>query len=269
MNKVTFLENALAQLRIEFIESTLERLDMLDNMVVELHQFDGQFDELFQDFLRHVHSIKGQGGTFDLASLSRVAHALEDFIETCPQIHTKELEGIQLYLDRMRGILEVGEDPPEDQIQALLRVATVNSATFSEQKVRVIDLLLVMPVGLQRKIIAQELGSCGFRVRTTERPLDALQRAINTRPDIVISNNLMDEISGVELARVLDSIDCTRGVKFMLLSSNDEDQLRDSDLPANTVIVRKGPHFSEDLTTHFIEWGMFGDLGDPKAASAS
>lgn len=256
------LEAAVAQLRLDFIEGTLDRMDTLEGTMMALREPDDRFSETFQDLQRHVHSIKGQGRTFDFPSITRIAHRLEDFIEISPKIGSHELDVIQIFLDRIREVLESGQDAPEKDMPRLLQVGALDPETVARsQPSRVVEILVVMPKGLQRKIIAEELASCGFRLSMVETPVEAISYAISNKPDIIFATLEMVQMSGTELARVLEVVEATRGSRFILLTSKDDKNVNRYRLPEQTVIIHKGAGFTEELMECLIGWGMFGTFG--------
>lgn len=261
MAKNTSLEQALAKMRLEFIDDTLERLTTLDDLLFKLRSHDDEFDAAFQDLQRHVHSIKGLAGTFDFQSITQIANRLEDHIEISPQIGDRELDVIEVYLDRIGMILQAGENPPEQEMESYLRAGILSAEEIAKaQDVRVVDILLVMPQGVQRKLIAEELASCGFRLSMVDSPVEAIGRAIEIRPDIVFATLEMVQMSGTELARALEVISATQGSRFILLTSQDAESMAAKQLPANTAIIKKGANFFEDLMGTLVEWGMFGNV---------
>lgn len=255
----TDVAEMLARLRLEFIEGTLERMDGLDRLIVHMRAAPVETTTGIQEVLRHVHSIKGQGGTFDLPAISRISHALEDFVEVSPKIADHELDVIQIFLDRIRRILEDGENPPETAMVDLLRVGRPTAEQIAESQVKkIVEMAIVMPRGIQRKIIAQELGSCGFRVRTADTPTEGLRLILESKPDVVFATMVMSEMSGLDLARALSVIECTQERNVIVLASSTKHD--GEPLPKNTRLVHKGPTFSEELLECLVDWGYFGDV---------
>ncbi|MEQ8804163.1 MAG: Hpt domain-containing protein [Rhodospirillales bacterium] len=262
MSKNAALEVALKKLRLDFIDGMLDRLDEIEVILTTLRQHDAAFDETFLDLQRHIHSIKGQGGTFDFPAISMIAHKMEDCIEVSPAINDNDLHTLEIYFDRIRSILEAGVNPPEEELSALLRMGNLDAdKVIKDQKSRVIDILLVMPGGLQRKIIAQELASCGFRLSMFDSPTDAIKHAVQIPPNLIFATLEMAELSGLELAHVFNAIEATKGRRFILMTSIEDKRIPTDDLLPNVAVVRKGPTFFGDLMEQLVAWGLFGNLG--------
>lgn len=262
MSKNAALEAALDKLRLDFIEGTLDRLDEIEVILTALRKHDAAFEETFLDLRRHIHSIKGMGATFEFPAISMIAHKMEDCIEVSPAIDDNELHTIETYFDRIRNILETGVNPPESDLPDLLRIGTLDAGkVIKSQNTRVIDILLIMPASLQRKIIAQELASCGFRLTMFDTPTDAIKHAIQLPPDLIFATLEMAELSGLELAHVFNAIEATKERRFILMTSAEDKRIPANDFPANVAVVRKGPAFFQELMEYLVDWGLFGDMG--------
>ena len=225
----------------------------------------GDWNEDFAEILRHIHTIKGCGGTFGFPAITMIAHALEDYIETAGKVGPDHLPAIQAYTDAIRDIAGHGENPGDNETTKILRglpvcgTVTVN-AIATDQTPRDIGFLLVLPKGLQRRIIGEELASCGFRISLAENAIQAIEIAIANPPHIIAASMVNEDMSGVELARVFKAIEVTENAKFLLMTSSGDTDPEALGLSADARVVRKGDKFIEDMTNHLIEWGVFGDI---------
>ena len=89
---------------------------------------------------------------------------------------------------------------------------------------------------------------------------EATNEWIVAQPDIIAASMVNADMSGVELACVFKAIEATSKAKFLLMTSSDSDDPIALGLPMGSQIVRKGDRFSEDLSTHLMDWGVFGDI---------
>jgi len=266
------IENILKEIRLEFIGSTSERLTVVDDLISSMINEDCEIDETLIEFQRHIHSIKGQGATFDFPTVSTVAHRLEDYIETAPALRNKQLLDMQTFVDVIRQIIESGDDPSETDTKTILNdlpvTTAVSTATISEQsKLRVVRILLVMDKGTQRRIIGKELVSCGFYVSNADTPLIGIGEALAHPPDIIIVNGVMKEMSGLEFAKTMSVLKTTQKCRIVVATATDFSKADLETCPKETAIVKKGSNFSEDLTEYLIDWGYFGDIGNPTATT--
>ena len=83
MIKEATLEDVLEQLRLEFIENSHEKLDMIDDLIGRLLDEEGEaWRETYIEFQRQIHTIKGTAGSYGFQMVTEIAHSLEDYIET-------------------------------------------------------------------------------------------------------------------------------------------------------------------------------------------
>lgn len=254
------LEAALSRLKQDFIEGSLEKLDGIDDIIDNIYNDRGERGDQFFQMQRDVHSIKGSAGTHGMHLLTLVAHRLEDYIEACPRLNKEQWRGVQLYIDEMRHLVDLGKDPSEqerDDILHRLPHAQQEVVEFSTQKKKKVTVLIVMPPGVQRKLIGKELASCGFDLSFTDRPVEAIRLVMDLKPDAVLSNQEFRNMTGSELANVLSSIKLTSQVPFALLTSSD---IEADSLPKSAHIVKKGETFVSDMTEYLVDIGLFGKL---------
>jgi len=62
------------------------------------------------------------------------------------------------------------------------------------------------------------------------------------------------------LTHVFKAIEAASQANFLLMTSSDADDLGTIGLALGSRFVRKGNQFSEDLSTHLMEWGVFGEI---------
>jgi len=255
------IEAVLRKLRQEYIDSSQDMLADLEGLLGRIDRDDGG-DEAFMDLRRHIHTIKGQGGTFGFPLITRIAHMLEDYIETLPEINGDALYDIQVFIDQIAAIIDRGESPPDTEAQSILStLPCARSGAFTDQIVKDLRALVVMPSGLQRKIIGQELVSCGFRLSFADSAVSGLEAALAFPPHVVFASMEIKGFTGGELAGVFHSVRTLMGAKFILLTSYDFDDGRLKDIPVGTEILHKDANFAEKLVDCLMKWGFFGKLG--------
>lgn len=74
-------QQMLLQLRNTFLEDMPEKLDRLENLLLEMEK-NGVDSDAFGEFYRIIHSLKGSGGTFGLHIITTICHQLEDLLNT-------------------------------------------------------------------------------------------------------------------------------------------------------------------------------------------
>jgi len=244
-----FVENARDQL--EDIEARLDWLDSGQEMSP---------DDLY-DVQRNIHNIKGQGGTFGHPLVGRVAHLFEDFLENVGGVKAGNVKASRAYIEMMMNLLGTEENHPPRQVEEMLRtLPSGRSEGFTRQETHDVDVLLVMPAGLQRRIVSSELLSCGFHVNRAYDSMEALAYASDIAPDIVFANYDMQPFNGRELAGVFNSIDRLQGIHFVLFTSYELGDEHLADLPANVSVVEKRQDYAKSLSTLLMDWGVFGQM---------
>ncbi|NQU56725.1 MAG: response regulator [Rhodospirillales bacterium] len=254
-------DDVLVQLRQEFIEASRDQIDDIEIKLDRLDSGQGSADEELLSIQRHIHNIKGQGATFGFPLTGRVAHMLEDYLKNADGIGSESIADIRVYLELMVDLISTSESIAEDDPQSLLTaLPTGQVVTFSTQKTNDINVLLVMPSGLQRKMVAKELLSCGFRVMRAYDGLEALSIAADITPDIVFVNYDMTPFNGRELSNMFAAVDTLRDIHFVLLTSYDTENEQLQNLPDNVSVVEKRMNFTESIGELLIQWGMFGNI---------
>ena len=250
-----------AQLRQEFIESSRDQIEEIEAKLERIDTGAGIAAEELFGVQRNIHNIKGQGATFGYPVTGRVAHMLEDYLENAGEIQTENIDHIRSYLDLMTDLIATDESIAKGKTQNLLNaLPTGQTVTFSTQQTHDINVLLVMPAGLQRRLVAKELLSCGFRVMRAYGSLEALSVAADLAPDIVFVNYDISPFNGCELANMFAAVDDLRDIHFVLLTSYESNNVKLLNLPANISVVQKHKDFTESIGELMIQWGVFGNV---------
>ncbi len=248
----------IANLSGEFIDDCLDNVEEAEKALANIKDGRGDFKKQYANLQRHVHSIKGTAGTFGFPAIGVFAHRLEDFIEALKDVNPY-LDEIQTFLDRIREVAESGHNPQEEEYIRLVRsLPRAHNRIAAVRPTREVNILLVMPRDIQRKIIGQELSSCGFGMSFVATGLEAISSVLESKPNVIISATFLEDISGVDLARALCAIKATRGINFVLLSSADTQEYKKIDIPEGVVVIKKGIDYTEALSEHLVAWGLFG-----------
>ena len=88
MTAALILEQAIEQMRVEFVDTSRERLDALEARIFSATPGDS---ELPLEIFREVHNLKGSGATYGLQSVSLIAHQFEDYLSTSSSIDDQYL----------------------------------------------------------------------------------------------------------------------------------------------------------------------------------
>lgn len=241
------LEMILADMRQGFIEDTQDKIGEIEAVIGDIRQRNGAFENNLMEVKRLMHTIKGGGGSFGFPTISKIAHGFEDYLETSGTSDTVVAEDLLVFTDAIAAILDAGHEPDDQHAHMMLRSLP---AARRQSGARALDkgtAMLVMPRGVQRKIIGQELAQFGFKVNISEDPVKALDMAMTLKPDFVIVTLMLERMDGIEFAWVLRTVSATAKVRVAIVTAHEiSEEVQDS-LPPGAVLIRKGKTFSAEL----------------------
>ena len=257
----TDFQEALDRLKQEFIDNSSERLDGIDAIIDRLYQELDDRDADYMAFQRDVHSIKGTAGTYGFGSVTMIAHRLEDYIEAVPRLNNDQLLHVQVYVDQIRGILEGGVEISSERLDQILASLPSNAAALQQHDGvhRAVVVLLVMPKGVQRKMLITELSSCGFELAFSDHPLEAFRLAVVLKPDLIVTSFEFDDLNGLELANAFRAVKAISKTPIVLLTSHSVEQM-EGPVPDNMQVVSKGRDFAPELASKLMQFGLFGKV---------
>ena len=248
------LQMILADIRQEFIDNTRDKLEDVEDAIEALRAGADHPDNHILEIKRIIHSIKGAGGSFGFPTISKVAHGLEDYLETSGDVSTVTAEDLMVFVNTVTDILISGVEPDEQLAHMMLRSLPTGRR---QSGVRALDkgsAIMLMPRGVQRKIISQELAQLGYKVSILDNGLEAIDMALTLKPDYLITTQALDRMTGMELAWALQMFQATRHVKVAVVTADDISQDMVEALPPQTTLIKKGPRFSLELMA-FIRKG--------------
>ena len=248
------LQMILADMRQDFIDNTRDMLGDIDEEIEALQSGLDNSEQHILEIKRIIHSIKGAGSAFGFPTVSKVAHGLEDYLETSGDVSTVMADDLRVFISTMSAILIAGEEPDAELAHMMLRSLPTGRR---QSGIRALDkgsALMLMPRGVQRKIIGQELAQLGYKVSILENAVEAIDMALTLKPDYVITTYALKRMTGIELAWSLQMFQATRNVKVAVVTADEiTDEMLES-LPPQTSMIKKGPRFSLELMA-FIRKG--------------
>jgi chemotaxis protein histidine kinase CheA len=125
-----YFDDIIVQYRSEFIESITERLNSSDDLIRDMIK-DKNCGASLTQFLLHIHSIKGQGGTFGFGTVTTIAQKLEDYVEAVTKKSHKQMNDIQCFVDSIRRIIENGVDPDEAEQKIIFEALPVSTKNIN------------------------------------------------------------------------------------------------------------------------------------------
>ncbi|NQV45516.1 MAG: Hpt domain-containing protein [Rhodospirillales bacterium] len=248
LNHDADMEMLLADMRFEFIEETRDRLERVEWQIRQIESRQGKMEDTLLELKRDIHSVKGSAAPFGFPIITKIAHGLEDYLETTGDVTNVAAEDLRVFIDTIMDVLDSGGEP-DDQLKEMMLKGLPSGRTQNGRKILSRGtIVLLMPKGVQRKIIGQELAQLGFMVTILGNPVEAIDTILVLKPDFMITTMVQQSLSGLELARVFSVIESTKKLKVAILSSSvvGENDVPDN-LPEMATLIHKGPYMTRNL----------------------
>lgn len=242
-------ESLIDKLRTEFLESTEDSLDLIEDTANRSMEQGDDTGQCFEEIKRQIHSIKGTAASVGYPITSTIAHRLEDYLEGARDLTEGLVSGIGKYCDEIRIIVASGKEPPAaDTAQLLRSLPLSHRGDDIDIDILDVEVLLVTPSKMIAKIVKNELMQCGFRVVRATGAMEAFQLAVRSQPDAMVFAQTLDELSGAELARAFKAMRTSADKPIGILTSFALDHPALQGLPGDVVIIRTGRvHFPDDM----------------------
>ncbi len=247
-------EQSTAQLSQEFLTDAGERIGVIEKA---LGTGGSPEPEAVMTIRREAHNIKGTGGSFGFPVVSLIAHRLEDYISELDVLDERHVSDIAVFVDRILDIIEIGRNPDDSETEGLVRSLPAHPGVdFELSDALDVEVLLVSPSKTISLVVMQTLRACGYRVTTARTALEAIEIAVRTRPDLIITSAIMAGVSGSDLVRALGVITATQGLPVAVLTSFPKDHQELCQIPPTVPVIRLGDTFDEDLAEVITGLGL-------------
>jgi CheY-like chemotaxis protein len=236
------------QVVADFFRELGETLDELEVVTANLRSGDVANDEGMELLLAECTKIQQLAYWAHQPFIDLTLRRLVNYVSDLDQPDECQMDDVCAFLDVVRGILD-GEidEKTTDQAEFVRSLPARRAADVGDTDHLAIEVLVVDPQRSSARIFERELRNCGYRVSSVHHFFEALELTVRTRPDLVISSAVLDQLSGVDLARSIGAISPTHAIPFALLTSFERDHELVQGLPDHAAILRKGEGFGEDL----------------------
>ncbi|MGD1878408.1 MAG: PleD family two-component system response regulator [Kiloniellaceae bacterium] len=240
-------EEVDSQLESEVID---EARDLVSNLELRVQQVkNGVLNpkDAAKILAQESANLRMKARAVNLVGFGPLTHRLDEYLTGIDSVETKHANDLIAFADRISAVLD-GEKVDADKVAEVLRELPQQN-TFNVEDVTVMDkdVTLVLPQRSAAKIVGRELAACGYRCSNVLNPIEALELILETRPDLVITAQVMPRMSGVDLACALAAMPATRRIPVALLTSLDPDHPDLTPLPMNVGLIRRGAQFGDDL----------------------
>lgn len=110
-------------------------------------------------------------------------------------------------------------------------------------------------------VVSLKLRNAGYRVLTASDGAEALELAINEKPDLLITDFHMPVMSGIELCRAIRANPAVAGTKAIMLSARGY-SLEPADMEASGVLRMLSKPFSPRQLLQSVQEVLEGSGGD-------
>jgi len=213
------MEQYTAQLDADYLSEARDTVASLEVLASNIRGGTDTSDDIAR-FHSEVAELRQCGHWADLPMFDLAVRRLEYYVTDLADPTERQVDDIEAYVDVLRGLVdgEIGKaDMNEAEfVRSLPARLTVDISEIAHPN---IEFLVVDPQRATVRIVERELHNCGYRVAATTAALEAIELAVRTRPDLVISSVVLDTISGVDLACALGAMPSTKNIPVALLTS--------------------------------------------------
>ena len=237
------------EIEAEFLDETR---DVLSGLEVMLGNVESGLVDAAQAVLRLRKSflaLEARSQSLDNAGLAILAHRAFDFCSDLSELNRERVADVQVFIDVIRRLMDEGGDKAAsaELVRQLPCRHIVDFDVAEAAKKTNIEVLLVVPDRATSHYVERELAACGYRLSNARSFFRGLEAAVRTKPDLVIGAAVLDDASGIDLARALAGISATANTPYALLTSFEPGHPPLAELPASAAVVRKGTNFGEDI----------------------
>lgn len=188
------IEAVLRDMRNQFVDEIPERCERMETLA-RLIVGEGSSGEAFDELYRHVHSLKGSGGTHGLPIITNICHHFENLLTDAvslkhlpPAVFTERMLG---YIDLLAATAEVirrGGSLVDKELE-LERLLNLREA---RQRVA----LVAESSKAMQALFRSALQAFDLKVIVVDSGLQALTRLVHEPVDLLVVGNELDELSG-------------------------------------------------------------------------
>lgn len=204
------------------LEKIFERFHRVENIGGRSQEGTGIGLSLVQELIKlHGGTIKvesqvSKGSVFTITIPAGKAHLPEAHVGNDEGLHFQSRHHTNMYVgEAVKWLSGYQQDAADDSVSELMPVAPSVADDNATGKKRI----LLADDNSDMRAYLGRLLSKNYVVTAVKNGKEALQQAIETTPDLILSDVMMPELNGFELVRILKAKPETRQVPIMLLSA--------------------------------------------------
>lgn len=233
----------------EFMEELHDTASGLQVLLGNLRSNSVPAGEGLETLRRSAGNLRTQAQALNLPMIKLVSHRLEEYVGELKTAGSREWDDIQVFVDRIERLAD-GEAVGEADLPALVRALPakhMGDLGFGLIEKKNVEIMLVVPEKAMARIVEREMAACGYRTSVVRNPFEALEMAVQTKPDMLVASMELGVLSGVDLGCALSAMPVTSGIPFAVLTSYAWGHPKLAGLPPRASLIRKGSKFGDDL----------------------
>lgn len=240
-------EEVDSQIESEALDEARELVSSLELRVQQVKTGVLDAKEAAKSLAMDSANLRLKARSVNLTGFGPLTHSLDEYLSEIEAVEERHIADLVTFADKISSLLD-GETVSVEEVSAVLRELPQQSS-FNVEDVVVTDksVTVIIPQRTAAKVVGRELAACGYRVSNVTNPIEALELILETKPDFVITSQIMPRLSGVDLACALSAMPATKSIPIALLTSLDPDHPDLKALPMNVGLIRRGAQFGDDL----------------------
>lgn len=214
---INAIEAVLRDMRNQFLDEIPERCQRMESLarIISEKGTGEAFDELY----RHVHSLKGSGGTHGLPIITNICHHFENLLTDAV---SQSRMSPSVYLERMLAYVD---------LLATTAEAIRRGASVVDKEVELERLLHLREARQRVALVADSskamqglfrsaLDGFGLKIIVVNNGMQALIRLVHEPIDLLVVGNELDELGGQAVVAALrESHGRNHGIPVVLVKS--------------------------------------------------
>lgn len=246
-NMDQFYDELLLSLRGEFADEADDQLNMMEVLLSNIEAGVEGGEEALVKIRRPVHSLKGSSSVAEYPIITTIMHRLEDYLSGVTILDKQHLYDIGKYIELSRQYIHPEIDQGSISTADLVRELPQKRQDAEAEPVKLKEAMLVSRDKVTGRFIERELMSHAMHVVTVSNPMEALQMAIHTQPDVFITSGELDgTLSGFDLVRALSAMNSTQEIWCVVVTGYTEGHPALEGLDDTIAVIHKNG-LSEDL----------------------
>ena len=180
----------------EYLQEARDDLALFEVLLGNLRTGGSAAEEALPRMVGEVRKLIGLCTGMGLPLLDLLLRRLDNYLTDLDDPNPRQVDDLDVFVDIMRGLLENEVDDNVDEAEFVRSLPVRRPVELEDLEHLNIEILLVDPNRTSARIIARDLQNCGYRVAMAQSSFDAIELAVRTRPDIVLSEPLPRGLQG-------------------------------------------------------------------------